>query len=198
MPANSDFWIMRPLNTLFLLVFAAFLLLLTVASLILKNKSERTRQTVLVTACVLTFIGFFFYKYFLSLDSDYDVITANMGGFNCDYITHNENAVRMRRNTEAAYDIPLFPTVSVGWDDTPRFPAKGAQHVTRFNHTPQVFATYLKVAKDYADAHRDTQPPFIMINAWNEWVEGSYLLPDHLTGFGYLEAVRDVLQGKYD
>ena len=38
-----------------------------------------------------------------------------------------------------------------------------------------------------------------MINAWNEWVEGSYLLPDHKYGFGFLEAVRDVIiDGKYD
>lgn len=122
----------------------------------------------------------------------------NMGGFDCDYIVHNENAVQLREDTDSAYDIPLFPTVSIGWDDTPRFPFKGAEDVTRFNHTPQVFATYLKTAKDYADSHRGTQPPFIMINAWNEWIEGSYLLPDRLNGFGYLEAVRDVFQGKYD
>ena len=31
-----------------------------------------------------------------------------------------------------------------------------------------------------------------MINTWNEWVEGSCLLPDKLTGYGYLEAVRNV------
>lgn len=113
----------------------------------------------------------------------------NMGGFDCDYEKHNGNAVRMREATDAAYDIPLFPTVSIGWDDTPRFPAKGEKHVTRFNHSPEVFGRYLRIAKDYADAHRDTQPPFVMINAWNEWVEGSYLLPDKVTGFGYLEAV---------
>ena len=82
MPANPDFWIMRPFNTLFLLVFAAFLLLLVIASLLLKNKSERTKQMVLVAACVLTFIGFFFYKNALSRDADYNVITASMGGFN--------------------------------------------------------------------------------------------------------------------
>ncbi|MBR5704184.1 MAG: glycoside hydrolase family 99-like domain-containing protein [Bacteroidales bacterium] len=116
----------------------------------------------------------------------------NMGGFDCDYVKHNENAVRMRDATDAAYDIPLFPTVSIGWDDTPRFPAKGEKHVTRFNHSPEVFGRYLQIAKDYADIHRDSQPPFVMINAWNEWVEGSYLLPDKIYGFDYLEAVKTV------
>ncbi|MDR0726172.1 MAG: hypothetical protein LBF59_09245, partial [Prevotellaceae bacterium] len=38
-----------------------------------------------------------------------------------------------------------------------------------------------------------------IINSWNEWVEGGYLLPDMLNGFGYLEAVKDVIvDGKYD
>ena len=99
---------------------------------------------------------------------------------------------------DGKYGIPLFPTVSIGWDDTPRFPRKGEKHVTRFNQSPEVFAKYLQIAKEYADAHRDTQPPFIMINAWNEWVEGSYLLPDKVNGFGYLQAVKDVLNGKYE
>ena len=80
--ANDSFWIMRPFNTLFNLVFAAFLLVLVLASLLLRNKSERTKSCVLVTACVLTFIGFFFYKYYLSQDSEFDVLTASMGGFN--------------------------------------------------------------------------------------------------------------------
>ncbi len=32
-----------------------------------------------------------------------------------------------------------------------------------------------------------------------EWEEGSYLLPDMLNGFGYLEAVKEVfVDGKYD
>ena len=68
---------------------------------------------------------------------------------------------------------------------------------TRFHNTPQTFATFLAKAKEYMESHTD-QPRFMMINAWNEWVEGSYLLPDRLNGFGYLQAVRDVLDGKYD
>ena len=79
---TNDFWIMRPFNTLFLIIFAAFILLLVIASLLLRGKSERTRRIVLVAACAVTFVGYFIYKYMLSLDSDYNVITANMGGFN--------------------------------------------------------------------------------------------------------------------
>ena len=122
----------------------------------------------------------------------------NMGGFDCDYLKHGQLALDIRKQYDDVFSIPVFPTVSIGWDDTPRFPAKGAEHVTRFNHSPQAFATFLQAAKEYADNHPD-QPPFIMINAWNEWVEGSYLLPDRKFGFGFLEAVRDVmLAEKYD
>ena len=118
----------------------------------------------------------------------------NMGGFNCDYITHCENASRLREQWDGYMDIPLFPTVSIGWDDSPRFPAKGAADVTRFHNTPEVFGHYLEDAKAYADSHAAEQPKFVFINAWNEWIEGSYLLPDKLNGFGYLEAVQKVFR----
>lgn len=115
----------------------------------------------------------------------------NMGGFDPDYLRHGADAIEIRKEWDDAFDIPVFPTVSIGWDDTPRFPEKGADDVTRFHNTPVSFAAFLDEARDYADAHPE-QPKIVVINAWNEWVEGSYLLPDRLNGFGYLEAVRDV------
>ncbi len=126
------------------------------------------------------------------------VAMYNMGGMNEDYLVYGANAVKIRERMDSVLDVPLFPCVSVGWDDTPRFPDKGARHVVHYHNTPESFATLLSKAKHYADSHPE-QPRLITINAWNEWVEGSYLLPDMLYGYGYLEAVRDVMLGSgYD
>jgi hypothetical protein len=125
------------------------------------------------------------------------VAMYNMGGFAEDYITYGTNSIKIREQMDAILDVPVFPCVSIGWDDTPRFPKKGVRDVVHYNNTPQSFATLLSKAKNYADSHPE-QPRLITINAWNEWVEGSYLLPDMLNGFGYLEAVKEViLDGKY-
>ena len=82
MQSDSGLWVIRPFNTVFLLTFGVFLALLILASLLLHKKSEKTRQTVLIAACLVTFVGFFFYKYYLSLDADFNVLTAERGGFN--------------------------------------------------------------------------------------------------------------------
>ena len=79
---DADFWVLRPFNTIFNIVFAGFLLILIIASLLVRNKSERTKQIVLVSACILTLIGFIVYKYYLSIDSEFNIATASMGGFN--------------------------------------------------------------------------------------------------------------------
>jgi hypothetical protein len=83
----------------------------------------------------------------------------------------------------------------VGWDDTPRYPEKGKESVVHINNTPESFAAYLMKTKEYVDNHPD-QTRLITINAWNEWVEGSYLEPDMRWGYGYLEAVRKVMSRK--
>lgn len=125
------------------------------------------------------------------------VAMYNMGGLNEDYLVYGDNSVKIRTQMDSILDVPLFPCVSVGWDDTPRFPAKGIHDVVHYHNTPASFAALLSKAKKYADSHPE-QPKLITINAWNEWVEGSYLLPDMLNGYAYLEAVKEVMSGEYE
>lgn len=125
------------------------------------------------------------------------VAMYNMGGTTEDYLVYGANSVKIRTQMDSILNVPLFPCVSVGWDDTPRFPAKGIHDVVHYHNTPESFAALLSKAKKYADSHPE-QPGLITINAWNEWVEGSYLLPDMLNGYGYLEAVKEVMSGEFD
>lgn len=120
------------------------------------------------------------------------VAMYNMGGFNEDYLVYGNNSRKIRTQMDSILNVPVFPCVSIGWDDTPRFPAKGMKDVLHYHNTPASFENLLSKAKEYADSHPE-QPKLITINAWNEWVEGSYLLPDMLNGFGYLEAVKKVM-----
>ena len=85
--------------------------------------------------------------------------------------------------------FPYFPHVSVGWDNNPRF--NDFRPGVMKNCTPENIEKALRMAKAYADAHPG-QPPLITVNSWNEWTETSYLEPDDLYGYGYLEAIRRV------
>ena len=58
--------------------------------------------------------------------------------------------------------------------------------------TPDKFQIMLQNAKAFIE-QKNIQPKIIMINAWNEWGEGSILEPRaDKWGFEYLEAVKNV------
>jgi hypothetical protein len=114
-----------------------------------------------------------------------------------DYIKYGEDAVATRNKWDSILTIPFFPCVSAGWDATPRYPGRGREQVIHINNSPESFAAYLQKARDYVRDHPE-QSKLIVINAWNEWVEGTYLEPDMRWGCGYLEAVKNVMSGKYD
>lgn len=114
-----------------------------------------------------------------------------------DYLALGKETMEKRDRLDAVLNVPYFPNVSIGWDDTPRFPQKGKTDVINYNNTPESFGAFLQKAKEYCD-ERPGQPPLITVFSWNEWVEGSYLLPDMKNGFNYLEQVKKVMGGKFD
>ena len=106
---------------------------------------------------------------------------------NDDYGNIMERVRREWAHIDTTFSIPYYPHVSIGWDKSPRITHSA---VVRDN-TPENFAKALRAARDYADKHPE-QVPLITINSWNEWTETSYLQPDNVNGYGYLEAVKRV------
>jgi hypothetical protein len=95
--------------------------------------------------------------------------------------------------------VPYHPNVSMGWDSSPRtvqtspFEYRGYPWMSILEgNTPDAFAAALTRAKEFADDEPTGSARMVMINAWNEWTEGSYLLPDEINGEAYLQSVRSV------
>ena len=103
----------------------------------------------------------------------------------------------------ALHPLPFFPTISPGFDWTPRMlprvrPA-GPSDRNRWpgctileNDTPAAFGSFVRSALDFLDANR-TDPRVVVIGCWNEWTEGHYLLPDLTYGYGKLQALAAAL-----
>lgn len=93
--------------------------------------------------------------------------------------------------------VPFHSNVTVGWDSSPRcdpaVPRREGHYPWFQTWSPSVdgFRHGLERARDFAlttpGDYRE-----VTINAWNEWTEGSYLLPDTTNGMAFLEAVREV------
>ncbi len=89
------------------------------------------------------------------------------------------------------YPMPFFPSISLGWDNNPRYPDNVLTPDIMTGRTPEKFAHALTIMKKCIDSHPD-RPPLGIINAWNEWTEDNYLQPDDKFGYGMLEAVKSV------
>jgi hypothetical protein len=91
--------------------------------------------------------------------------------------------------------VPYYPNISVGWDNNVRFNDFVPGVVV--NNTPENFKDACEKIKRVTDdglKNGTLKAPFITVNSWNEWTETSYLLPDDLYGYGYLEAIKEVFK----
>ena len=115
-----------------------------------------------------------------------------------DYAKYREEAFPKMREVEERYQLPHLPVVVMGWDSSPRtsqdkpFERRGYPWgAVLTNNTPAEFRRSLEMGKAWFD-DRPKPPRILLIEAWNEWTEGSYLEPDTVNGLQYLEAIRDV------
>ncbi len=125
----------------------------------------------------------------LAFDSATSYQFCQDAGETGDYLKWTDASISNWPVYEKTYGT-YYPHVSIGWDNTHRNPGFGSEKVVA-NATPDTFEACLWKARQYLEA-RPEQHQLMTINSWNEWTEGSYLLPDMRWGYGYLRAVRNV------
>lgn len=92
----------------------------------------------------------------------------------------------LRRKYE---DRNVLPGAFIDWDNTARRGGSGARVFK--GATPEKFSYYIcKLAKKVS---YETNNKIIFIDAWNEWAEGTYLEPDSVNEYAYLESIKKSL-----
>jgi len=90
------------------------------------------------------------------------------------------------KRDEIKYIVPVSP----GWDNRPW---AGDEALVRYGNTPPKFEDMCRRAKSLLAARPPTpESRMVIIEAWNEFGEGSYIEPTRPFGFGSLDAVRGV------
>jgi len=119
------------------------------------------------------------------------------------------DAHRAFRDNLSATSLPYKPIVTMGWDVTPvceyslPWPFPPSPMTDRHDY-PYISLTEGNTSERFRELCANSQrycrsaahqPKAVFINAWNEWTEGSYLLPEQYYGNAYLEAIRDTFKG---
>lgn len=81
--------------------------------------------------------------------------------------------------------IDYIVPVGSNWDDRPRA-RQNARVIT--GKTPDLFEKHCRASLNYIDKRNN----LAIIEAWNEWGEGSFIEPDKEFGFAFLDRVRRV------
>ena len=118
------------------------------------------------------------------------------GPFEQDYREYAERRAGEWAHFAEVSGLPYMPSVSPGWDASPRGADFGPKRPDKYPWSPVVtgehpehFAAALRRARAFRSP-TSVDDPLVLVASWNEWSEGHYLEPDRRFGMGWLEAVR--------
>ncbi len=99
-------------------------------------------------------------------------------------------------------DMLYTPNISMGWDSSPRCMQTDNFQQGMYpwlpvivGNTPAAFQGALEDARHFLDEYNPAHK-IVVLNSWNEWTEGSYLLPEKKYGDAYLKAIKKVFGGQ--
>ena len=129
---------------------------------------------------------------FLGFDSVTHYQYVHFAKLNRDYAEIMVDVVKEWHLISEKFEATYFPHVSIGWDNQIRYSVKRdsnrPENSEIFNNPPAEIESALQAAKAFL-IEKGLNPQLVTINSWNEWTECSYLEPDKLHGYGYLEAI---------
>ncbi len=98
-------------------------------------------------------------------------------------------------DAQATALIPNILTVSMGWDSTPW---GGSTSKRKWRLTPQGYTTVMANAKNTmaSRAGNEFDSKMLLLDNWNEYGEGHYIMPVEQYGFSYLDSVKEVFDTK--
>ena len=113
-----------------------------------------------------------------------------------DYATRARRCAAQWPRFARASQLPYMPSVSPGWDASPRAADFGAEIPGKYpwspvvvGEHPELFGAALERALLRVAQLAPLDDPLVFIASWNEWSEGHYLEPDRRYGNAWLEAV---------
>ncbi|MDO4526537.1 MAG: glycoside hydrolase family 99-like domain-containing protein [Candidatus Saccharibacteria bacterium] len=80
---------------------------------------------------------------------------------------------------------PFYYSCTMGWDNSPRRKDFFAFN----NYSPEKFHDWLSLIIEETKRRHAENERFVLINAWNEWAEGTYLEPDKKYGYTNINAM---------
>lgn len=114
-----------------------------------------------------------------------------------DYSTEEHARAEQRESFSRRSGLPYMPSVSPGWDASPRGADFGPERPDRYPWSPVVvgssperFREALSRALTF-ESPVACPDPLTFVASWNEWSEGHYLEPDVRHRMAWLEALRD-------
>lgn len=116
----------------------------------------------------------------------YDLLTevSSRVGFRKRFTINYSSIVSRSISNQKEFSQNLIPGCFVDWDNSPR---RGNKGIIFDGFSIHEFENYAYQTVKFG---RDNNKPFIFINAWNEWAEGTYLEPDEKYGFSVLESFK--------
>lgn len=107
-----------------------------------------------------------------------------------DVVQTQEGRIQGQQRLASAHGLSEIPVMTMGFDYSPWVPQQ--PDAAGGYLTSSQFQALGDWVKNQFMAHADPSRNMVLLDAWNEYGEGHFLLPTPMEGFGYLDAVKAI------